>query len=143
MDVQQLPGDRSCRATTNEVDRCRRRDLGSASLSIVLTTPILVILMFIGFQASMWNHARAEARVVAREAAVLVARDGSSAAAAAGSATTSLSTDGIIADAQVTVTSDGQAVTVVVSGRAPGILRGTSAGLRVSVSVPLEGWVDL
>ena len=75
------------RSTTRPVSRI---DRGSASLSIVLTAPLLVVLMFIGFQAAMWNHARTEARVVAREAAVLVARDGASGEVAQAAALTAL-----------------------------------------------------
>ena len=65
-------------------------DRGSASLTIVLLAPLLVVLMFVGFQAAMWNHARTEARVIARETAVLVARDHLPPDAAADVATTSL-----------------------------------------------------
>ncbi len=50
-------------------------DRGSASLTIVLLAPLLLVLMFAGFQAAMWNHTRTEARVIALETAVLVARD--------------------------------------------------------------------
>ena len=49
------------------------RDRGSTSLTIVLLAPVMLVLMFAGFQAAMWNHTRTEARVVARETAVLVA----------------------------------------------------------------------
>jgi hypothetical protein len=104
---------------------------------------VLVVLMFIGFQAAMWNHARTEARVVAREAAVLVARDGASAAAAQRAATATLTNDGVLADVTVSVTVNGEVVSVTVSGNAPGILRGTSRPVSVVAAVPLEGWVGL
>ena len=60
------------RVVTDDADD---RDRGAASLTIVLLAPLLLILMFAGFQAAMWNHTRTEARVIARETAVLVARD--------------------------------------------------------------------
>jgi hypothetical protein len=118
-------------------------DRGSASLSIVLTAPLLVVLMFIGFQAAMWNHARTEARVVAREAAVLVARDGATTDAAQSAALTALGTDGILTDVVVRVVDNGDDVVVTISGNAPGLLRGTSRQVTVTAAVPLEGWVEL
>jgi len=118
-------------------------DRGSASLSIVLTAPMLVVLMFIGFQAAMWNHARTEARVVAREAAVLVARDGAPSDVARSAALTALGADGILTDVVVSVVDDGDDVVVTISGRAPGLLRGTSRQVTVTAAVPLEGWVEL
>lgn len=120
-----------------------KSDRGSASLSIVLTAPLLVVLMFIGFQAAMWNHARTEARVVAREAAVLVARDGATSNAAQTAALTALSSDGILTDVVVSVIDNGDDVVVTVSGNAPGLLRGTSRQVTVTAAVPVEGWVDL
>ena len=110
-------------------------------MSIVLLSPILVVLMFAGFQAALWNHARTQARVVARSTAVLVARDGLPAGQAAHLAEGSLA--GRVSDAQVSVAVVEGNVVVVVTGDAPGILRGTSRGLRVSVALPVEGWVPL
>ena len=119
----------------------RSSDRGSTSLSIVLVTPILVVLMFAGFQAALWNHARAHARVVARSTAMLVARDGLPSAQAALVAEESLA--GRISGAQVTVDVVAGNVVVVITGDAPGILRGTSRGLMVTVALPVEGWVPL
>jgi hypothetical protein len=122
-------------ATTSPCDR------GSTSLSTVLVAPILVVLMFAGFQAALWNHARAEARVVARATAMSVARDGLPATQA-----TQLALDSLrdrLADADVSVRSIGGNVVVVVTGDAPGILRGTSRGMVVTVALPIEGWVPL
>jgi hypothetical protein len=119
----------------------RSSDRGSTSLSIVLVTPVLVMLMFAGFQAALWNHARANARVVARSTAMLVARDGLPSAQAANFAEESLA--GRISGAQVTVDVVAGNVVVVITGDAPGILRGTSRGLMVSVALPIEGWVPL
>jgi Flp pilus assembly protein TadG len=118
-------------------------DRGSASLAMVLLAPVLVVLMFMGFQAAMWNHARTEARVIAREAAVLVARDGASAGAAQSAASASLAGDAVLANTAVTVTVSGEYVTVTITGDAPGIIRGTSRPVSVSAAVPLEGWVGL
>ncbi|MEY2957908.1 MAG: hypothetical protein RLZZ01_476, partial [Actinomycetota bacterium] len=52
-------------------------DPGSTSLTTVVLTPVFVVIALAAFQAALWSHARAEARMVARDVAVLVAqRDG-------------------------------------------------------------------
>lgn len=119
------------------------RDLGAVSLTIVLLAPVLVILMFAGFQAAMWNHTRTEARVVARETAVLVARDRAPTTQAIAAASLSLANDSVLTRTLVSVTTTATDVIVTISGDAPGVLRGTSAPIRVTVALPLEGWVRL
>jgi len=118
-------------------------DRGSASLTIVLLAPLLVVLMFVGFQAAMWNHARTEARVIARETAVLVARDHLPPDAAADVATTSLRRDSALAEPNVFVQSTDAAIVITITGRAPGLLRGTSSAVKVTAAVSREGWVPL
>ena len=118
-------------------------DIGSASLTIVLLAPLLVVLMFAGFQAAMWNHTRTEARVIAREAAVLVARDRLPPPQAAAAASVSLANDSVLSGANVSVHSTATLVVVTIIGNAPGLLRGTSSPVNVTVAVPLEGWVPL
>ncbi|MEP7203851.1 MAG: TadE/TadG family type IV pilus assembly protein [Ilumatobacteraceae bacterium] len=118
-------------------------DRGSASLTIVLLAPLLLVLMFAGFQAAMWNHTRTEARVIARETAVLVARDQLSSPQAAAAATTSLTHDSVLTSVNVLVDTTATLVVVTITGDAPGMLRGTSAPVRVTVAVSLEGWVPL
>lgn len=119
------------------------RDHGSASLTIVLLAPLLLVLMFAGFQAAMWNHTRTEARVVARETAVLVARDRLSTPRAAAAAEASLANDSVLTEVEVSVDTTASLVVVTITGTAPGVLRGTSAAVRVTAAVSLEGWVPL
>lgn len=121
----------------------RDRDRGAASLTIVLLAPLLLALMFAGFQAAMWNHTRTEARVIARETAVLVARDRLPAPQAVAAASASLARDSVLTGADVSVETDATLVVVTIIGDAPGLLRGTSAPVHVRVAVPLEGWVAL
>ena len=118
-------------------------DRGSASLTIVLLAPLLVVLMFVAFQAAMWNHVRTEARVVARETAVLVARDHLPPGVAADVATRSLARDSVLAEPVVSVQSTDAAIVITITGRAPGLLRGTSSSVRVTAAVSREGWVPL
>jgi len=112
-------------------------------LTVVLLAPLLLVLMFAGFQAAMWNHARTQARVVARETAVLVARDHLPAAAAEQVATTSLVNDSLLTSPHVSVGSTDAAIVITISGRAPGLLRGTSSAVTVTAAVSREGWVPL
>ena len=119
------------------------RDKGSASLTIVLLAPLLLVLMFAGFQAAMWNHTRTEARVVARETAVLVARDRLSTPRAAAAASASLAADGVLTGIMVSIDTTATVVVVTITGNAPGVLRGTSSPVRVTAAVSLEGWVPL
>ncbi len=119
------------------------RDRGAASLTIVLLAPLLLVLMFAGFQAAMWNHARTEARVIARETAALVARDHLPAPQAEAAAVASLASDSVLSAIEVAVDTTATVVTVTITGDAPGMLRGTSAPVRVTVALPLEGWVAL
>lgn len=119
------------------------RDRGTASLTIVLLAPMLLVLMFAGFQAAMWNHARTEARVIARETAALVARDHLPAPQAVAAAVASLASDSVLSAVNVAVDTTATIVTVTITGDAPGMLRGTSASVRVTVALSLEGWVAL
>ena len=119
------------------------RDRGAASLTIVLLAPMLLVLMFAGFQAAMWNHARTEARVIARETAALVARDHLPAPKAVAAAVASLASDSVLSAVNVAVDTTATIVTVTITGDAPGMLRGTSASVHVTVALSLEGWVAL
>jgi hypothetical protein len=119
------------------------RDRGSASLTIVLLAPLLLVLMFAGFQAAMWNHTSTEARVVARETAVLVARDGMTTSQATAAASAALANDSILTGVNVSVDTKATVVVVTITGNAPGMLRGTSSLVRVTAAVSLEGWVPL
>jgi hypothetical protein len=119
------------------------RDVGAASLTIVLLAPMMVLLMFAGFQAAMWNHTRTEARVIAREAAVLVARDRVPTSQAIAAASASLANGSVLTGTSVSIDTTATIVIVSISGDAPGVLRGTSAPIRVTVALPLEGWVPL
>ena len=119
------------------------RDVGAASLTMVLVAPALLLLMFAGFQAALWNHTRTEARVIARETAVLVARDRMPASQAITAASASLASDSLLTGTLVSIDTTATVVIVSISGDAPGVLRGTSAAVRVTVALPLEGWVRL
>lgn len=122
-------------------DRCAAdRDRGSTSLTAVLLTPVFVVIAFAAFQAAMWSHARTEARVMAREVAVLVAQRGDDADLVERSAEQNLESGTNIGDADVTITRQQQFVVVRITGDAPGIIRGTATGVDVTEALPIEGF---
>ena len=124
------------------VDRRSRceRDCGSTSLTAVVLTPVFVVIAFAAFQAAMWSHARTEARVMAREVAVLVAQRGDDADLVERSAEQNLDHSTTISGADVTIVREERFVVVRVTGDAPGIIRGTSSSIDVTEALPIEGF---
>ena len=117
-------------------------DRGAAtSLSVALLTPVFVILAFAAVQAALWSHARTEARVIARDTAALVARSDVTPGDARASAIGVLRQDTDLRGIDVLVTVSGDLVEVTVTGQAPGIIRGTTATVRVTEAIPREGAV--
>lgn len=116
------------------------RDRGSTSLTAVVLTPVFVVIAFAAFQAAMWSHARTEARVTARDVAVLVAQRGGDADAVERSAEHNLAAHATIRDVDVTISRRDRSVVVRVTGAAPGIIRGTSTGVDVTEALPVEGF---
>lgn len=115
-------------------------DRGSTSLTTVLLTPVFVVVALAAFQAAMWTHARTEARAVARDTAALVARNGVEIAAAESSAEGALRSGADIVEPDVQITRRGSFVVVRITGRAPGIVRGTTAPVDVTEALPIEGF---
>lgn len=115
-------------------------DLGSTSLTTVLLTPVFVAVAFAAFQAAMWTHARTEARAVARDTAALIARNGVDIDVAESSAELALRSGADILEPDVQITWRGSFVEVRVTGRAPGIVRGSTAPVDVTEALPIEGF---
>lgn len=115
-------------------------DEGATSLAAVVLTPVFVVVAFAAFQAAMWSHARTEARLVAREVAVLVAQRGGDVDLVERSAERNLD-DGVNIDrADVTIVRRDGLVIVRVTADAPGMVRGTAAGIDVTEALPVEGF---
>lgn len=125
------------RVAADGTDRRACGDEGATSLTVALLTPLFVVLLFAAVQAALWGHARTEARVAAKTAAVQVARQGVSIDDARASVAANLA-DADISDLVVSIGSSGGVVEVTVSGRAQGILIGTSRSLSVTEAVPVE-----
>lgn len=116
------------------------RDRGSTSLTAVVLTPVFVVIAFAAFQAAMWSHARTEARVVARDVAVLVAQRGGDAALVERAAEQNLEVGTTMSGVDVTISRRPELVVVRVRGDAPGIIRGTRSGVDVTEALPVEGF---
>ncbi len=116
------------------------RDPGSATLTTVVLTPVFIVLAFMAFQASMWSHARTEARALARNSAALVARNGADPGDVERNAEAVLGVDVNLVDADMSIQNDGELVTARITARAPGLIRGTSVDVDILVAVPLEGF---
>ena len=119
---------------------CSEVDRGSTSLTTVLLTPVFLVVAMMAFQAALWSHARTEARVLARNSAALVARSQSGTSATEQSTLAMLRSDTDIRDAHVDIVVSGDLVQARITGRAPGMVRGTSAGVDVVEVVPREGF---
>ncbi len=122
----------------DDARRVRGERGAASSLTVALLTPIVVVLAFAAVQAAMWSHARTEARVVARDTAASVARAGAAPGDAQKSASAALAGAPSLTGVTVTVSSGNGVVTVTIRADAPGIIRGTSAGIAVTEAVPIE-----
>lgn len=125
-------------------------DCGSASLQIVILTPVFLLIAMAAFQASIWNHQRTLARAIARDAVTLVAQGGQTATDSEQAALAMMRADRMLDRPTVTVRfqPDGglirqpgsRAVVATITGTAPGIMIGTGVSVSVTEVLPLEGW---
>jgi len=121
-------------------DALAHRDRGSTSLTMVLLTPLFVVVSFAGFQAALWSHARSEARAVAREVAAQVARSGEDPGLVESAWETALLQNDTIRNPDIAIDNRGDIVVVTVTAQAPGIIRGTARGVEVTEALPIEGF---
>lgn len=116
-------------------------DRGATSLAVALLTPIFVVLLFAAVQATLWTHARTEARVAARDAAVQVARFDTSPGDAQSSVRTRLA-GSPLSGVDVSISNGGDLVVVTITATAPGIIVGTGRPISVTEAVPVERIVE-
>ena len=114
------------------------RDRGSASLTTVLLTPVALVVVLMAFQAALWTHARTEARAIARDAAVLVARSGEPGEAVRASALQLLNEQPSLTSSSIDIDEEDMLVVVTVQANAPGMFRFTQRQIVVSEAVPRE-----
>ncbi len=114
-----------------------RDDRGATSLAVALLTPVFVVLLFAAVQATLWGHARTEARVAARDAAAQVARFDASPGDAQASAAARLA-GSPMTGVDVSISNGAELVVVTITATAPGIIVGTSRPISVTEAVPVE-----
>ena len=112
-------------------------DRGATSLAVALLTPVFVMLLFAAVQATLWGHARTEARVAARDAAAQVARFDASPGDAQASAQARLA-GSPMSGVSVSIANGTDLVVVTITATAPGIIIGTSRPISVTEAVPVE-----
>jgi Flp pilus assembly protein TadG len=112
-------------------------DRGATTLAVALLTPVFVVLLFAAVQATLWGHARTEARVAARDAAAQVARFDASSGDAQSSAQARLA-GSPMTGVSVSISSGADLVVVTITATAPGIIVGTSRPISVTEAVPVE-----
>ena len=113
-------------------------------MTTVLLTPVFLVVALMAFQAALWTHARTETRAVARDAARAVARQHQPAELAEQAALAVLVADVDLIDPSVEISLSGPAdaplVTVLIGGRAPGLVRGTARPIEIREVLPVEAF---
>lgn len=112
----------------------------ASSLSVVLLTPLLLVVAFAAFHAALWSHARTEARVRVREVTALIARSGVDAVTAERMVIAAIDSRSLLREVDVLIDESPATVTVVLRGRAPGLWRSITAPIEVSSQMWREGW---
>jgi Flp pilus assembly protein TadG len=117
-----------------------RRDQGSASVELVLATPLVILLLMAAVQFTIWSHAAHMARAAANEGVQTARAYGSSAAAGQADTTAILDALGgnVLRGATVTVVRTETTATVRIRGRAAPVIPGLSLPVTVSVTAPVE-----
>lgn len=125
--------------------RIRRRpkwrdDRGIASIELVLLAPLLLALLLAAIQAGLWFYARNLALTAAQESThVARGTDGNlTKGQAAGYSYLERTSNGILTDAAVSVSTDGDVVTTTVTGQSISLIPGVKISISQSSSVPVE-----
>ena len=118
----------------------RKDERGSASAELVIATPLLLLLILAAIQFALWQHATHVAQAVAQQGlAAGRVQDGTD-QAATGQASALLDQlgSGVLVQPHVTATRQVDTTTVVVTGRAEGILPFLSLPVRSVAVGPTE-----
>lgn len=128
-----------CEPPNSQLDAPARLegDRGATSLAVAVLAPLFVVLLFAAVQATLWGHARTEARVAARDAAAQVARFNASPGDAEASTQARLA-DSPMTGVNVSISGSAELVVVTITATAPGIIIGTSRLISVTEAVPVE-----
>ena len=125
--------------------RCSGPEDGSATVELVIATPLVALLLLLVVQFGVWAHAAHIAQAAANQG-LQTARAYRSSAAAGEADTRALldqSAGSLLSDRTVSVTRTATTVTVVVTGRAATVVPGLRLPVRVTVTGPVERPVAL
>jgi Flp pilus assembly protein TadG len=120
--------------------RCSPPEAGSATVELVIATPLVALLLLLVVQFGVWAHAAHIAQAAANQG-LQTARAYRSSAAAGQADTRALldqSAGSLLSDRTVTVTRTATTVTVTVTGRAAMVVPGLRLPVRVTVTGPVE-----
>jgi Flp pilus assembly protein TadG len=117
-----------------------KRDKGSASVELVLATPLVILLLMAAVQFAIWSHAAHMARAAANEGVQTARAYGSTAAAGQADTTAILNALGgnVLHGATVSTARTQTTATVTIRGRAAAVIPGLSLPVRVAVTAPVE-----
>lgn len=120
----------------------RLDETGSASAELVVATPLLLLLILGVIQFALWQHASHVAQAAAQQGLAAGRVQGGSQASATAQASALLDQtgSGVLVHPAITATRDAQTTTVVVTGRAEGIIPFLSLPVRSTAAGPTERW---
>ena len=127
---------------TNTRGGQRHGERGSASAELVIATPLLLLLILAVVQFALWQHATHVAQAVAQQGLTAGRVQDGSDQAATGQATALLDQlgSGVLVHPHVTATRAADTTTVIVIGRAEGILPFLTLPVRSVAVGPTERW---
>ncbi|ONH51363.1 pilus assembly protein TadE [Frankia sp. CcI49] len=118
----------------------RRADTGALTVEMIFVLPLVLTIVLILAQVTVWAHASHIAQTTATRALAAARADGGSVAAGEQQAQDTLDQLGraSLTSPQVTVTRDGEAATVHVHGTAASVI----PGLRLGIDADAAGAVE-
>jgi Flp pilus assembly protein TadG len=119
--------------------RTRDQERGSTALQTVIVWPIVLTLVFLGFQAGLWYLGRTAAFSAAQEGARAAAIEGGSVGAGVSAAESFLSTSTIgINTVQVTGSRTATTATITVRAQTTSLIPGVDPTVVQTAALPVE-----
>lgn len=126
------------------IGRCRARcsgDRGAASSELVVVMPLLLLLVMVSVHVGLWFHARHVVNAAAQEGARAARAVGATDDAGHQRAAQVLDQlGGSLTATRVTVTRNGDVVTVRVTADAPPVVPGLTLGVAATSTSPVEAF---
>lgn len=119
------------------------REQGSATLETVVLWPAVFLLIFGVVHAGIWFHARNVAFAAAQEGARAASlAQGSGGATRAAEFLAEAGSDSVVQVADITESTDGDTVTVTVTGSSTTLIPGWRVDVSQSSTAPIRRWTD-